>query len=300
MSTNPPAESGRFLFLWIGLGVGALLIGLITLIVALWLVLWSVVILIALNEPVPEDYVQAEPIDPADLPEGVTAEGECLSRCYTVDDAIALAPSPGDLFVGTTVVRSPSAVPEPAGPVEDAVHGAFYLGDGTPVNCDFSLSRAPGYSDSNSYMLRDGSVIDLGTYGSTETISQSAKVFELPLWASRYPDLLGQVVDRCQTFSVQSRFPSGISDFLAPVGTGVEWSTTVERIDLPVADDVVAVAWLEESSGLRVTTADLQCGTIVVRTTYTRPASDAATEGQQDAAFAAFVLRTSERLADLG
>lgn len=267
MSTNPPTRADRLFLLWIGLGVGALLL---LLLAAAGLVFW----------------LATEAMRPAPLPEGVTAEVECLDPCLTVDDAATLVPRAIDLYVGSDVVIEPDLAPVSALSLFDDVHEEFYLGGGTPINCDFSMGRTTGFSDSN-YYAGDDLAIDLGAYGGTATLSQTVRIFDSSLNAARYPTFLSSVVTRCPHYSVDS-------------ATRGAWETDVIPLDLPVADGVAVVAWTEQSSGLAVSTADLQYGTLVLRTTYTRPVAEAEIASVEDDAFAAFVLLTSERLADLG
>lgn len=277
MSTNPPPQSGRFFFLWIGLGTVALL----ALLFAALIGLLSFAATEAQRSPVTGEIYG----DPNEVPEGALSRDECLDPCLTAADAARLVPEPDELFVGSTVIIEPALEPTSAQALFDAVHEDFYLGGGSPINCDFSLGRTTGFSDSNFYSV-DDQAVDLGAYGDTGTLSQTVRVFSSTLNATRYPTFLSSVVTRCPQYSVER--------------DGGLWQTEVERLDLPVADGVTSVAWTEQSSGVRVSTADLQFATLVVRTTYTRPDNPEADVAAEEAAFAAFVLSTSERLAGLG
>lgn len=214
--------------------------------------------------------------DPGKLP-------GCEGHCYTIVQALSMAPTNDDL----AVLHSPKHVAGAAefavtaGTIRDDDERGWRDGGFFPAECSFVFSLGPTSpaNPGTSPGSRSDPIYDLAKLGDeTVSVTQSVRLFESDAAAAAYLHDLAAGIRACPGYWSTS------NDF---------GNTPVTPLDVHAATP--SAGWQESSGGYRYMSVDLQQGNVVLRTTLYEPSRSLITEAD----FTDFVVVTSERFAAL-
>lgn len=260
-----PQKPSR-LFLWLGLGVGALLIATIG------------GGIFAVNTLI------------ANAPEPVAFEGDdlgCFGSCFTVEDAESLVPSAAALeALGAEGMDGyGGGYRQPIGDVYDAARWEWTDGEGEPSGCSFALSYGPATASNTATTdQRSDPTVELGSFGDeSSNVYQLVRVFGSHADGNAYPGQLRESLEGCTHYSVDLGYEERYETDVVPAEISVPFGTAT------------VVAWREYDGYNRITVADLQYANLVVRSIFI----DGPGPGISDGEFDAFIAETASAMAAL-
>jgi hypothetical protein len=255
----PPAKRS-FLFLWIGIGMVAVLA--VALTAGVYLVQY-------LSGRTPAA-VSVPVASTAPTPTPVSCEG----ICFTAEEARSLFPSDAALAIlGSPMYGEQSPLPNStAGEYKKTAFQGWAQANGYPADCGFLIAQAPvsPNSPTSAAGSRSEPIVDLGNYHlASLNIIQSVRVFQSESLAADYRADLRDALSRCPHFTLR--------------GTEGLYASDADIVDNPISPAVGAIGWNEPNPDESYRTEDLQYGNLVVRVVINRLADSTVTDADVEA-----------------